>query len=218
MDSSERPDGPRVHVVSATCQEFEGRRYYLCGKYFQDSASDGEKRLHRAVWIAWHGAIHEDHHVHHCDGDRSNNQPENLFCLPGDEHNREHGYERADEIAEMGRAYQARTKAWHGSEAGKKWHTEQYEKTVAALRATHSANCSCCGKQFEASSTVKNGDVKYCSKACKAHARRQSGVDDVTRVCTKCAVSFIANRYSTRKFCDGCFPARRSRGVLPDSA
>ena len=218
MDSSKRPDGPRVSVISSTCQEFEGRRYYLCGKYFQDSNAEGEKRLHRVVWLAYCGAIQEGHHVHHIDGDRSNNQPENLLCIPGYEHNRSHGYERHDEIAEMGRLYQSRTKSWHGSEAGKQWHKEQYERTVAALRATHSANCSCCGKQFDASSSVKNGDVKYCSKACKAHARRQSGVDDVDRVCTKCWASFKSNRYSTRKFCDECFPARRSRSVLLDGA
>ena len=218
MGNGERVVGPRVRVLSDTAQEFEGVIYYLCGNYFADSSSDTERRLHRAVWLAYHLHIPEGFHVHHEDEDRSHNQIENLLCLPGGEHIRHHNLERREELAEIGRKYQPRTKEWHASEAGRQWHKQHYQNTAEKLHARHEAPCSCCGKVFLASESIKNSDVRYCSKSCKAHARRQSGVDDVARVCGKCGAGFMANKYSARKSCDTCFPARRTKRLLPDSA
>ncbi|WP_432419668.1 HNH endonuclease signature motif containing protein [Herbaspirillum aquaticum] len=216
MDSGEGLARPRVLVISETCQEFQGRRYYRCGKYFQDSSASDERRLHRAVWIAYHGAIPDGHHIHHLDGNRANNQPENLLCMLGEEHCREHGVEQAERLSAMGKIYQTRTKAWHASEEGRKWHAEHYQKNADKLHKRHEAECSCCGKKFMAVSGKKNSGVKFCSKACKAHARRQSGIDDVDRICGKCGATFTANKYAVRKYCHTCFPGRRTRGVLPD--
>lgn len=217
MGNGEGFIGPRVRVISDTAQEFQGAVYYLCGRYFQDSSAAGEQRLHRAVWLAYHRKILAGHHIHHIDGDRSNNQIENLLSLPGDEHNREHGFERREEIAAMGREHQHRTKEWHASAEGRDWHRKQYQATEAKLRSRFEAICSCCGGHFMAAESVKNSDVRYCSKACKAHARRKSGVDDVARICAQCGVEFTSNKYSARKKCEACFPSRRTRRLLFDS-
>jgi len=199
-------------------QEFNGIPYYKCGEYFSNSAQDNERRLHRAVWLAYHLSIPDGYHVHHIDGDRSNNQIENLLCLPADEHLREHGLENHERMVEMGNKYRHLTKEWHASEEGREWHRQHYAKNISVLYARHSANCSCCGTTFQASGQVKNVEIKYCSKACKAHARRKSGVDDITRSCEKCRAEFKINKYSMRKNCEACFPSRRNRRLLFDSA
>lgn len=218
MGAGKQFDGPRVRVVSATKQVFQRRSYYLCGKYFADTDGDGERRLHRAVWVAHGGTIPDGFHVHHIDGDRSNNQIENLACLRGSEHSTHHGLEQADRVAAMGRKFQPHTKEWHASVEGREWHRQHYQSTAEKLRARESAVCDCCGKPFAAAVSVKNSAVRYCSKACKAHARRQSGVDDVDRTCGKCGATFRANRYRSRKNCGECFVARRAKRLLPDGS
>lgn len=218
MGASEGFTGPRVRLVSESQQEFNGIRYYRSGQYFSNSSQKLERRLHRAVWLAHNGAIPDGCHIHHIDGDRSNNQIENLQCIAASSHGEHHGHERSDEIAAMGRKYQHRTKSWHASDEGREWHREHYAATAPAFRGTFPATCSACGKGFDAKLSVKSSASVYCSPACKAHARRQSGVDDVDRQCIQCGTGFRANRYSTRKRCDGCFPARRSGRSLPDGS
>lgn len=49
----------------------------------------------RRVWERTHGPIPPGHHIHHIDGDYTNNAPENLACLSDDAHNRLHAAENA---------------------------------------------------------------------------------------------------------------------------
>jgi len=49
--------------------------------------------VHRIVAEAWYGPIPPDHHVHHRDGDKLNNHPDNLEILHGSDHNSMHGVE-----------------------------------------------------------------------------------------------------------------------------
>lgn len=72
----------QVSKISDTIQEFAGERFYLCGLYFQRKG----KRLHREVWKYHRGEIPKGFHVHHKDGDRSNNQIENLLLVEKSEH------------------------------------------------------------------------------------------------------------------------------------
>jgi hypothetical protein len=68
--------------------EFGGRLFRPgTNGYWQ--ALDGTY-LHRAVWEAGHGPLAAGADVHHRDGDRSNNAPDNLFALEHGEHSRLH--------------------------------------------------------------------------------------------------------------------------------
>ena len=75
-------------------QEFNGRSYSLkpTGYYAQTS---GERRhMHRDVWEYHHGPIPPGWDVHHIDEDKSNNDIDNLECLPKADHTRLHHLRR----------------------------------------------------------------------------------------------------------------------------
>lgn len=71
-----------IQKISETAQKFDGVTYYLCGTYFQRKGH----RLHRVVWEYHNGEIPDGYHIHHRDGDRSNNDISNLELLEGHEH------------------------------------------------------------------------------------------------------------------------------------
>ena len=160
----------RPTVLSEKRQEFDGKSYYLCGMYFQKNG----KRLHRTVWEQANGPIPKGAHIHHKDGNRANNNLENLGCLGYKDHL---GGEHGEASGERGRhaLEDAQTKAavWHGSAEGKKWHSDHYEKCIREVMARRvPATCGMCGKEYMvAQSKAKQG--KWCGGTCKARALRQ---------------------------------------------
>lgn len=160
----------RVIPVSETKQAFMGEIFYLCGYYFQHKG----KRLHRAVWEAYNGEVPEGYHVHHIDGDRSNNQIENLALVPGLAHIRQHA--REESRRENGRrairlAIEA-APAWHSSPEGKAWHSAAAKKSWAKA-PMHTYVCDMCGKVYESRCYPRSGH-HFCNQNCKAkYARRK---------------------------------------------
>jgi hypothetical protein len=157
-------------VISATIQEFDGTRYYLCGKYFQRKGA----RLHLAVWKFHHGPVPEGYHIHHKDNDRSNNNLDNLECLTiaehlGGKHGQESG-ERARKHIDKARIAAA---AWHRSADGRAWHAEHYDKHVRqTMERRVSSVCQECGRNYLAYA-IRLAGCKFCSAACKARALRK---------------------------------------------
>lgn len=157
--------GPRVTVIDATKQAFNGEVFYLCGGYFQHKG----KRLHRAVWEYFHGPIPKGYHIHHMDGNRANNNIENLACIPAAQHESGHGHTK--ERQEYGKMHieRIRPKAaeWHRSEAGLAWHSQQgkqnYEK-----RKLNTYICTQCGKAFQTKHVYANGSNHFCCNNCRA--------------------------------------------------
>lgn len=197
-----------VTVISPTVQEFNGERYYLCGKYFQRRG----RRLHIAVWESLHGAVPAGCHVHHVDHDRANNEPENLELLIAHDHLAGHMKEpeRMTYAREHIKDMQEQAKAWHSTEAGKEWHAEH---SRAIWRATDPVEYTCdhCGKVFRSRKRYAEGAAKFCGPNCKAAHRRASGVDNEERTCAVCGKIFTANRYSAVKYCS---PECRKAGAV----
>src|SRR5262245_25951133 len=133
-------------IISATVQEFNGVRYYLCGRYFQKQG----KRLHRVVWMYNHGRIPPGYDIHHKDHDPANNNPINLECLPQREHQ---GDRHGEALIERGRPHLDKAReaaaAWHGSPEGRAWHAEHYERNIRPVMETRiPAACQECGKPY----------------------------------------------------------------------
>lgn len=160
----------RPTAISATIQEFDGLRYYLCGKYFQ---RDGN-RLHLAVWKHHNGPVPSGRHIHHIDNDRAHNRIENLECLSIREHLVDrHGADNAKRSRERGMPEARQAAAlWHGSEAGRKWHSENFNRHVRHIVAKRvDLICQQCDQPYTAS-CIRRDLSKFCGGACKQRALR----------------------------------------------
>lgn len=200
-----------VDIVSATQQRFNGilytrwegeRRYFVClSKH--GKLQRGNRYLHRAVWEYHYGPIPigKKYHVHHKDGNRANNQIENLELLTCLDHIRHHYRQDPEAWIELRKggliAAREAAKEWHRSEEGRAWHLAHYQKTAERLHA-RDVPCTCviCGKDYLATRASV-----YCGRNCKATGRRRSGVDDVMRPCVVCGTPFKVNQYAVQKCC-----------------
>lgn len=178
-------------VVSKTKQIFNGKPYYLCGKYFQN---DGE-RLHRVVYAYHHGPIPKGMAVHHKDEDRSNNGIDNLMLMAAGEHTRHH---HAGKEKTMPAETLLAAAEWHGSEEGREWHKDHYQNVKHKMRQKVVIVCEECGKSAEVTYVGVN---RFCGKNCKANYRRKSGIDNETRKCEYCLSLFEVNKYKPNRFC-----------------
>lgn len=160
-----------VIKISDKRQSFNGVSYYLCGNYFQKKGV----RLHRAVW-EYHNnkSVPHGYHVHHIDGDRANNDIENLSLELGIEHIKEHMKEpeRVENGKRAIKFAQEKAPEWHRSAEGKAWHS-QHAKDTAAKMTDKDYSCSYCGQAFKSKYTYPADKNRFCSNNCKAAFRRR---------------------------------------------
>ena len=128
-------------------------------------------RLHRYVYLCEVGDIPKGYEIHHIDFNKDNNDISNLQLLSRADHRKVHAMLLTPEQREWRRNNlntNARPKAceWHGSEAGRQWHSEHAKNQV---RHQHEHTCVICGKTFFTTAPVS----KYCSGACKARGYRR---------------------------------------------
>ncbi len=190
-------------------QFFEGRKftrdvktgYYLCST---NDSTGSRKRMHVYVWEHYNGLVPNGCHIHHIDGDKSNNTIQNLQLLPAEEHEKLHGEMWTDERKEWARKNMekasVKAKEWHGSEDGHEWHKSHYEEMKEKLYQVHQFTCIVCGREFQ-STQIKS---KFCCNKCKSKYRRDSGVDDVVKICACCGGEYTANKYQKTKYCPVC--------------
>lgn len=160
----------RVHVISDTIQEFNGERFYLCGNYFQHNG----KRLHRAVWEYHFGPVPDGCDIHHIDGDRGHNDAENLACMARTEHHKHHTntQEFLDYAKKHVEEIRPAAAAWHGSNAGKEWHSAQ-GKLNWKKRVEITYTCTECGATYSTKHVYSASSNHFCSSKCRArHGRR----------------------------------------------
>lgn len=194
-------------------QFFNGRKftkdektgYYLCST--RDSTGN-RKRMHVYVWEYYNGLAPDGYHIHHIDGDKSNNSIENLRLLSAAEHEKLHSKMWTDERREQAKRNMekatAKAKEWHSSEDGHEWHKKHYAKTKEKLHQEHLFSCLACGKEFS-STQVR---AKFCSNNCKSAYRRKLGVDNVIKICSYCGGEYSANKYQKTKYCPVCICGR----------
>ena len=198
-----------VIVISNTVQKFNGESFYLCGAYFQHKG----KRLHREVWRYHNGEIPKGFHVHHKDGNRCNNNPDNLVLIESGAHMSLHMQEQSRKEKSRACIIKAieSAPAWHGSEQGKEWHSF-HGKESWAKRMENKYVCSYCGKEFFTKSIYGKNRNTFCGNNCKSAYRRASGVDNEERTCPVCNKVFIANRYAKKITCGYECALKRRRG------
>lgn len=185
--------------------DYNGRVFHLqtSGRYYQDGNrwSTVERSLHRKIWIDNFGPIPDGFEVHHKDSDWTNNALDNLECLCGSEHASRHLKERWNDPKERElllihcAANREKTKAWHASPEGLKWHSENAKKSWLN-RAMLDLKCIECGKPFQ--SVVAK--TQCCSSPCwQRMNRRRSG--EISRMCVICKKDFKCLKASSVQTC-----------------
>ena len=184
-------------VISRTIQEFNGVRYYRCGRYFR---RDGQL-LHRVVYASVHGRIPAGHHVHHIDHDPANNAVGNLVLMLHGPHMSQHMRDprRRAAAARSIRSspVQRAAAAWHGSAAGRAWHRLHAQES-AWHQPRYRHTCEWCGKSYP---TTRSQTARFCSRNCATKYRKRTGIDNETRTCSVCGRVFTINKYARAQAC-----------------
>lgn len=134
---------------------FEGIRYFeeSPGSYWRSSRHAGHVAIHRAVWVATHGAIGPEIHVHHIDGNRGNNDLGNLQAMEMHDHHSIAHAERGpcpeEKRAKIGASNRA---AW-------------------AKRPFHTQVCDECGSEYQTRATRG----RFCSPICNTRYWNRPG-------------------------------------------
>ena len=132
------------HPIVRPFIAFGGERYFRTDDgYYRLSRSRGRRLLHRDVWTAAHGPIPDGHHIHHIDGDRSNNDLANLECIEAGEHLRRHKLGSTHSVEARARITEANRRRWQ-------------------QRKPRPVVCAECGDTFHSTGTR----AKFCSRRC----------------------------------------------------
>jgi hypothetical protein len=139
--------------------------------YFTGWFNSKKIRLHTYKYEKEVGEIPKGYHIHHKDGNPSNNEISNLECLSPKEHTDRHFTEERRQLHTKILEEKARPKAsiWHRSEKGIEWHKEHAKTTL--ITEKRDIQCEACGAIKTTHTIVK---VRWCSARCKnrINARR----------------------------------------------
>lgn len=173
-------------------------------KFYQDKKtgywiSTNYPRIRAHVWVwknRW-GNIPTGYHVHHCNGNRSDNRIENLELVHRSRHLRDHMTpERREWSRQLAEKIRPLTKIWHASEEGLEWHRQHGLKTWEE-RKPFGNTCKQCNKQYQ----TKLYHQEFCSGACKSKWRRDNKCDDIDKECPICKKNYRSSKYSRSKTC-----------------
>ena len=197
---------------------FQGVRFRRAlphGRYYWGRWEGRHESLHRAVWIFHKGPIPEGMVIHHRDEDTTNNDITNLDCISYPDHGKEHRDKwRTPERLEHLERIRDKTKEWHASEDGRRWHQEHGRESFSK-REPKTFLCDCCGKEFLSRCYGSKGSGRYCSSRC---GERKRGPYRVSKTCPVCKKDFLG---SPRVECCSRMCGARLRwqraGVQPES-
>lgn len=203
----------------------DGKTAYFDGKKFRKDQKTGyflatrptyngkRERLHVYVWRKYNGPVPDGFHIHHVDGNKDNNEPENLACVVVSEHTAYHSRKYVSEHPEEAKENMNRARVyasqWHKSEKGREWHRSHAKEVHGNLEPQRYV-CEFCGKEYW---SLPVGTKRFCSNNCKAASRRRDGKDNEKRKCEICGKEFETNKYSKQRACSrkcGCVLRSRS--------
>lgn len=153
--------------MSNECRIYHNKKFYLqTNGYWVIREWQKDKKIyitflaHRWVWENVHGPIPDNMDIHHIDGDKSNNDINNLEMLSRSDHMKQHWIEGHDLEKRMQQLESVRPTEWLKSAEGKKAVSEK-GKQVWANRGYHTIICQHCGieKQFRKW-------ARFCCKTC----------------------------------------------------
>lgn len=192
-------DGDLAFVDGYKFRKDKGTGYYLSSRKIGTS----RVRLHRYMWMKYYGEIPKGFEVHHKDGDKNNNEIENLELLTKKKHLALHAENIPEDlktkwIDNLEKTARPKAIEWHKSEEGRKWHSEMAKKVAKEAGYRHST-CKHCGEKFKEKAFGRKR--MFCSPTCQTAFRVKSGVDNEIRKCVVCGTKFSINKYRKTKTC-----------------
>ena len=174
----------------------ETRKYF--GKTFwkqKDGYWVNNMPIHaqRWVWINYHAAIPQGMDIHHKDGDKSNNEIDNLEMLNRSDHLKRHWANGTFDV-EQRRKQLGEARKWLKTPEGrirqKKDALESWEKRKPIKKI-----CAHCANEF----CAFYERAKFCSDPCTYQFRRKNSANPIQnprkkteKICIKCEKKFMA--------------------------
>lgn len=193
---------------------YKGEKFWLqsSGRYYQSGRKDAPERLlHRRIWQDIFGFVPAGYHVHHKNGDWTDNALSNLECLLASEHQRNHLAERIangtfpEAAVGLAKAREA-AKVWHASPEGIAWHVKHGHATWQKRKQV-TLSCFVCYGLF----LTYWSDSKFCSKSCQQKLGYQKN-KTASGNCYVCGAEFFFNKYRHQENCSrACGAKSRAR-------
>ncbi len=161
-----------VRIIDCCTQEFAGNLYRIKsdGYYRRVVWNKGHAKeclLHVDVWTFFNGKIPTGHEIHHVDGNKSNNEIENLQCMSKAEHTRLHMLARPliKHVCEKcGREFFSRS-------PNAKLCSNRCNRAAWVAAHQEERVCVICGRKF---STYYERNSQTCSPSCRSKLTWQS--------------------------------------------
>ena len=135
--------------------------------------------------------------VHHLDGDKGNNEIDNLEIISRSDHLKKHWQEGRFDL-EQRRKQLAEARTWlHTPEGRKKQSADAKLGWKKRKRNPYRKNCLGCNKAFDTYQIW----TKCCSDACYMRHRRRNGIGKVERNCWICGKVFFIDKYTKTRTC-----------------
>lgn len=180
-----------------------GKKFYLDKKTgYWISTACPKIRAHVWVWKHHHNLVPKGWHVHHRDGDKSNNAIENLTIMSVANHMKHHHdhYDDSFKKKQLDHCEKIRplTKAWHASPEGIAWHRLHAIKSNFGNGPAFDYECQQCFKPYQ---SKRKSVTRFCSNACKSMWRRKNQMDDINKECPVCHKTYRSSKYARAKSC-----------------
>lgn len=132
-----------------------------------------KKTMQRAVWLFYRGEIPDKYHVHHLDGNRSNNNILNLTIISPSKHQELHSKKYISENKEKFRAHLDKirplTKVWHRSQEGREFKRKRANNQFKNAKKIKS-KCLFCSLDIEYTEGFKK--KRFCGQKCSDGIRK----------------------------------------------
>lgn len=190
-------------------QFFNGKSFKLQkGEHY---FNNGEDKMHTYVWEHYNGKVDKGYHIHHIDGNKSNNKIENLEKLLGADHLSAHGKKRYQENPEWFKKFREGTIAYFKNKVYTEEEKAEQLRRIALANLNRKdygfGNCEHCGKNYHKGSWQS----RFCHSNCKQAVRRKTNGDKEERECIVCNNKFLIYKYNKTKYTCSCACSTKNR-------
>jgi hypothetical protein len=179
--------------MSNSYRKYFGKKFYKTPDgYWQNMMPI---HAHRWVWINHFGAIPQGMDIHHKDGDKSNNEIENLEMLSRSDHLKRHWQEGRFDLDQR-RIQLAEARKWLSIPQGRK---KQSEDAKEGWKNRKQVAYQCKGCNKDKFTYQKKSD--FCSDACRSRWKRQNKPNPIEIICLVCKDPFIKDKSDKKLIC-----------------